>query len=66
MPSRSARLENCSTVSFGSQISLINAYAPLGLETLLTDADWFTGGWPNGAGNWDACKQRHKGMQCAY
>ena len=37
-----------------NQISLINAYAPLGLEALLTDAGWFTGGWPNGAGNWDA------------
>jgi alpha-galactosidase len=35
-----------------NQISLINAYAPLGLEALLTDAGWFRGGWPNGAGNW--------------
>ncbi len=35
-----------------NQISLINAYAPLGLEALLTDAGWFKGGWPNGAGNW--------------
>jgi len=36
----------------GNQISLINAYAPLGLEALLTDAGWFEGGWPKGAGNW--------------
>lgn len=36
-----------------NQISLIQAYAKLGLEALLTDAGWFTGGWPAGAGNWD-------------
>lgn len=36
-----------------NQISLIQAYAPLGLEAILTDAGWFTGGWPEGAGNWD-------------
>lgn len=36
-----------------NQISLINAYAPLGLEALLTDAGWFEGGWPSGAGNWN-------------
>jgi alpha-galactosidase len=36
-----------------NQISLINAYAPLGLEALLTDAGWFEGGWPAGAGNWN-------------
>jgi alpha-galactosidase len=36
----------------GNQISLIKAYAPLGLEALLTDAGWFEGGWPAGAGNW--------------
>ncbi len=35
-----------------NQISLIKAYAPLGLEALLTDAGWFEGGWPSGAGNW--------------
>ncbi len=35
-----------------NQISLINAYAPLGLEAVITDAGWFEGGWPNGAGNW--------------
>lgn len=35
-----------------NQISLIRAYAPLGLEALLTDAGWFEGGWPEGAGNW--------------
>jgi len=36
-----------------NQISLINAYAPLGLEALITDAGWFEGGWPAGAGNWN-------------
>jgi alpha-galactosidase len=36
-----------------NQISLIRAYAPLGLKALLTDAGWFEGGWPNGAGNWN-------------
>jgi alpha-galactosidase len=35
-----------------NQISLIRAYAKLGLEALLTDAGWFEGGWPMGAGNW--------------
>ncbi len=35
-----------------NQISLIKAYAPLGLEALITDAGWFRGGWPEGAGNW--------------
>ncbi|MBI2302420.1 MAG: alpha-galactosidase [Armatimonadetes bacterium] len=35
-----------------NQISLIRAYQPLGLEALLTDAGWFEGGWPSGAGNW--------------
>lgn len=42
-----------------NQISLIKAYAPLGLEALLTDAGWFTGGWPNGAGNWDPRKDAY-------
>jgi alpha-galactosidase len=35
-----------------NQISLIRAYAPLGLEAVITDAGWFEGGWPDGAGNW--------------
>ena len=35
-----------------NQISLIDAYAPLGLEAVITDAGWFEGGWPLGAGNW--------------
>jgi len=42
-----------------NQISLIEAYAPLGLEALLTDAGWFTGGWPDGAGNWDPRKDAY-------
>src|SRR5262249_14590602 len=33
--------------------SLINAYAPLGLQAVITDAGWFEGGWPAGAGNWN-------------
>lgn len=35
-----------------NQISLIRAYAPLRLEAVVTDAGWFEGGWPGGAGNW--------------
>ncbi len=35
-----------------NQVSLIRAYAPLGLEAVITDAGWFEGGWPAGAGNW--------------
>ena len=42
-----------------NQISLIQAYAPLGLEALLTDAGWFEGGWPAGAGNWTPRKDAY-------
>lgn len=42
-----------------NQISLINAYADLGIDALLTDAGWFPGGWPNGVGNWDARKDAY-------
>lgn len=42
-----------------NQISLINALAPLGVEAVITDAGWFTGGWPQGAGNWDARKDSY-------
>ena len=42
-----------------NQISLINAYAPLGIEALLTDAGWFRGGWPGGAGNWDPDPEKY-------
>ncbi len=42
-----------------NQISLINAYTPLGLEALLTDAGWFEGGWPAGAGNWNPRKDAY-------
>jgi len=46
-----------------NQISLIHAYAPLGLEALLTDAGWFEGGWPAGAGNWTPRKDAYpRGM----
>ena len=37
-----------------NQISLIKALAPLGIQAVITDAGWFKGGWPEGAGNWDA------------
>lgn len=42
-----------------NQISLIEAYAPMGLEALITDAGRFEGGWPNGAGNWTPRKDAH-------
>ncbi|HTL29997.1 MAG TPA: alpha-galactosidase [Tepidisphaeraceae bacterium] len=42
-----------------NQISLIKAYAPMGLEALITDAGWFEGGWPSGAGNWTARKDAY-------
>jgi alpha-galactosidase len=35
-----------------NQISLIRAYAELGAEAVITDAGWFVGGWPDGAGNY--------------
>ncbi len=42
-----------------NQISLINAYAPLGIEAVITDAGWFEGGWPAGAGNWTPRKDAY-------
>ncbi|MDH7603007.1 MAG: alpha-galactosidase [Armatimonadota bacterium] len=42
-----------------NQISLIKAYAPLGVEALITDAGWFEGGWPAGAGNWTPRKDAY-------
>lgn len=42
-----------------NQISLIRAYGKLGLEALLTDAGWFEGGWPAGAGNWTPRKDAY-------
>jgi len=42
-----------------NQISLIEAYAPLGLEAVITDAGWFEGGWPEGAGNWTPRKDAY-------
>ena len=35
-----------------NQIALIRALRPLGVEAVITDAGWFQGGWPAGAGNW--------------
>jgi alpha-galactosidase len=49
-------LNECNT---GNQISLIKAYAPLGLEAIITDAGWFEGGWPLGAGNWTPRKDAY-------
>jgi len=42
-----------------NQISLIKAYAPIGIEALITDAGWFEGGWPAGAGNWTPRKDAY-------
>ena len=42
-----------------NQISLIKAYAPIGIEALITDAGWFEGGWPMGAGNWTPRKDAY-------
>ena len=36
-----------------NQISLIRALGHLGVEAVITDAGWFVGGWPEGAGNWE-------------
>ena len=44
-----------------NQISLIRALAPLGVQAVITDAGWFTGGWPAGAGNWDVDKAKYPG-----
>ena len=35
-----------------NQVPLIRALAPLGVTAVITDAGWFEGGWPEGAGNW--------------
>jgi len=46
-----------------NQIALIRALEPLGVQAVITDAGWFTGGWPAGAGNWDADKAKYpRGM----
>ena len=42
-----------------NQISLIKAYAKLGLEALITDAGWYVGGFPAGAGNWTPRKDAY-------
>jgi len=44
-----------------NQISLIRAYAKLGVEAVMTDAGWFRGGWPDGAGNWDPDPVKYPG-----
>lgn len=46
-----------------NQISLIRALAPLGVQAVVTDAGWFKGGWPSGAGNWDCDPEKYlRGM----
>ncbi len=46
-----------------NQISLIDGYEPLGLDAFITDAGWFEGGWPDGAGNWTPRKDAYpRGM----
>ena len=44
-----------------NQISLINSYADLGVKSIITDAGWFIGGWPNGAGNWTPDPEKYPG-----
>lgn len=46
-----------------NQISLIRALAPFGVQAVVTDAGWFKGGWPDGAGNWDFNPEKYpRGM----
>lgn len=42
-----------------NQASLIRALEPLGVESVIVDAGWFVGGWPEGAGNWDADPEKY-------
>lgn len=42
-----------------NQLSLIRHLDDLGCEVVLTDAGWFEGGWPNGAGNWDVDRSKY-------
>jgi len=42
-----------------NQISLIKAYASIGVDAVITDAGWFEGGWPAGAGNWNPRKDAY-------
>jgi len=44
-----------------NQVSLMKALQPLGVEAVITDAGWFRGGWPHGAGNWDVDKTKYPG-----
>lgn len=44
-----------------NQISLIQALQPLHAEAVITDAGWFVGGWPNGAGNWHPDPEKYPG-----
>lgn len=42
-----------------NQISLIEAMKDFGITALITDAGWFEGGWPYGAGNWTPRKDNY-------
>jgi len=42
-----------------NQISLIKSLEPLNVESVIVDAGWFVGGWPEGAGNWDADPEKY-------
>ncbi len=45
-----------------NQIEMIRAYAPLGLEAVITDAGWMKGsqkGWWHGCGNWTPRKDNY-------
>lgn len=42
-----------------NQINLINALKPLHTESVITDAGWFEGGWPWGAGNWNPNPEKY-------
>ena len=44
-----------------NQVSLIRALEPLGVQAVVTDAGWFEGGWPEGAGNWSPRKDAYPG-----
>jgi alpha-galactosidase len=42
-----------------NQVSLIDGYKPPRLDAFITDAGWFEGGWPDGAGNWTPRKDAY-------
>ncbi len=42
-----------------NQVSLIKAMQKLDVESVITDAGWFIGGWPTGAGCWDTDPEKY-------